>query len=94
MIPKSGYRFSEEIMLQSYPGMIPKSGYRFSDQIMLQSYPGMIPKSGHRFSEEIMLQSKARLEHRHGVYRDAFGNSLIHIKNDAVRGAPPAADPL
>jgi hypothetical protein len=33
MIPKSGYRFSEEIMR---PRMIPKSGYRFSEEIMRQ----------------------------------------------------------
>jgi DNA-binding winged helix-turn-helix (wHTH) protein len=33
MIPKSGYRFSEKIMLNS---MIPKSGYRFSEKIMLK----------------------------------------------------------
>jgi len=32
MIPKSGFRFSEKIMLQS---MIPKSGFRFSEKIML-----------------------------------------------------------
>jgi hypothetical protein len=32
MIPKSGYRFSDKIMLKE--GMIPKSGYRFSDKIM------------------------------------------------------------
>ena len=34
MIPKSGHRFSEKIMLQQ--SMIPKSGYRFSEKIMLQ----------------------------------------------------------
>jgi predicted class III extradiol MEMO1 family dioxygenase len=34
MIPKSGYRFSEKIMLHQY-GMIPKSGYRFSEKVML-----------------------------------------------------------
>jgi len=33
MIPISGYRFSEKIMLNS---MIPKSGYRFSEKIMLK----------------------------------------------------------
>jgi hypothetical protein len=33
MIPKSGYRFSDEIMLEG--SMIPKSGHRFSDEIML-----------------------------------------------------------
>lgn len=40
MIPKSGYRFSDQIMREE-TGMIPnrrsaqaKSGYRFSDQIM------------------------------------------------------------
>jgi DNA-binding winged helix-turn-helix (wHTH) protein len=33
MIPKSGYRFSEKIMLNS---MIPKSGYRLSEKIMLK----------------------------------------------------------
>jgi DNA-binding winged helix-turn-helix (wHTH) protein len=36
MIPKSGYRFSDQIMLKRYKSMIPKSGYRFSDKIMLQ----------------------------------------------------------
>jgi len=35
MIPKSGNRFSEEIMLRRN-GMIPKSGNRFSEEIMLQ----------------------------------------------------------
>ncbi len=39
MIPKSGYRFSEKIMLQQ-ESMIPKSGYRFSDKIMLNFSPG------------------------------------------------------
>jgi hypothetical protein len=33
MIPKSGYRLSEKIMLKY--SMIPKSGYRFSEKIML-----------------------------------------------------------
>jgi DNA-binding winged helix-turn-helix (wHTH) protein len=33
MIPKSGYRFSDKIMLRN-SSMIPKSGYRFSDRIM------------------------------------------------------------
>jgi hypothetical protein len=47
MIPKSGYRFSEKIMLKQ-PSMIPKSGYRFSEKIMLKQ-PSMIPKSGYRF---------------------------------------------
>jgi DNA-binding winged helix-turn-helix (wHTH) protein len=35
MIPKSGYRFSEKIMLKQ-KSMIPKSGYRFSEKIMLK----------------------------------------------------------
>jgi hypothetical protein len=35
MIPKSGNRFSDEIMLWKYLSMIPKSGNRFSDKIML-----------------------------------------------------------
>jgi len=35
MIPKSGYRFSDKIMLKQ-KSMIPKSGYRFSDKIMLK----------------------------------------------------------
>jgi len=34
MIPKSGHRFSEKIMLKS---MIPKSGHRFSEKIMLKT---------------------------------------------------------
>jgi hypothetical protein len=33
MIPKSGHRFSEKIML-GQRSMIPKSGHRFSDKIM------------------------------------------------------------
>jgi hypothetical protein len=33
MIPKSGYRFSDQIM-RKRKSMIPKSGHRFSDQIM------------------------------------------------------------
>ncbi len=36
MIPKSGGRFSDEIMLEP-KGMIPKSGSRFSDEIMRDS---------------------------------------------------------
>ena len=38
MIPKSGNRFSEKIMLQQ-KSMIPKSGNRFSEKIMLQKRP-------------------------------------------------------
>ncbi len=34
MIPKSGNRFSEKIMLNK--NMIPKSGNRFSEKIMLK----------------------------------------------------------
>jgi len=45
MIPKSGNRFSEEIMLkQRSESMIPKSGNRFPEKIMLkQEAPTMIP---------------------------------------------------
>jgi len=39
MIPKSGYRFSEQIMLKQH-SMISKSGYRFSEQIMLKQTEG------------------------------------------------------
>jgi len=35
MIPKSGCRFSEKIMLKEW-SMIPKSGCRFSEKIMLK----------------------------------------------------------
>ena len=35
MIPKSGRRFSDKIMLKQ-ESMIPKSGRRFSDKIMLK----------------------------------------------------------
>jgi len=35
MIPKSGNRFSEKIMLPQ-KSMIPKSGNRFSEKIMLE----------------------------------------------------------
>jgi hypothetical protein len=38
MIPKSGNRFSDKIMLQMKCGMIPKSGNRFSENIMLLKY--------------------------------------------------------
>ena len=34
MIPKSGHRFSDKIMLKG--SMIPKSGHRFSEKIMLK----------------------------------------------------------
>ncbi len=34
MIPKSGLRFSEKIMLEKKMSMIPKSGRRFSEKIM------------------------------------------------------------
>jgi hypothetical protein len=37
MIPKSGNRFSDKIMLQGKSTMIPKSGNRFSDKIMLKA---------------------------------------------------------
>jgi len=36
MIPKSGNRFSEKIMLQQELRTIPKSGNRFTQKIMLQ----------------------------------------------------------
>jgi len=36
MIPKSGHRFSDQIMIPIESIMIPKSGHRFSDQIMIQ----------------------------------------------------------
>jgi hypothetical protein len=35
MIPKSGHRFSEKIMLP-LESMIPKSGHRFSEKIVSQ----------------------------------------------------------
>jgi hypothetical protein len=35
MIPKSGYRFSDEIM-RELKRMIPKSGYRFSEEMTRQ----------------------------------------------------------
>jgi hypothetical protein len=35
MMPKSGQRFSDKIMLKQ-KAMIPKSGHRFSDRIMLK----------------------------------------------------------
>ncbi len=38
MIPKSGNRFSEKIMLQQ-KSMIPKSGNQFSEKIMFQKRP-------------------------------------------------------
>jgi len=34
MTPKSGYRFSDKVMLKN--SMTPKSGYRFSDKVMLK----------------------------------------------------------
>jgi len=36
MIPKSGNRFSDKIMLKQKASMIPKSGNRFSEKIMLK----------------------------------------------------------
>jgi hypothetical protein len=36
MIPKSGNRFSDKIMLERTMSMIPKSGNRFSENIMLK----------------------------------------------------------
>jgi hypothetical protein len=36
MIPKSGHRFSDKIML-AITSMIPKSGHRLSDKIMLKA---------------------------------------------------------
>jgi hypothetical protein len=52
MIPKSGHRFSEEIM----PSQNKATNMIQPGWIIL----GMIPKSGHRFSEEIMpSQNKA-----------------------------------
>jgi hypothetical protein len=36
MIRKSGYRFSEKIMLKQKKSMIRKSGNRFSEKIMLK----------------------------------------------------------
>jgi len=38
MIPKSGNRFSEKIMLQQ-KSMTPKSGNQFSEKIMFQKRP-------------------------------------------------------
>ena len=40
MIPKSGNRFSEKIMLKQ-TSMIPKSGNRFSEKIMLKQKAGV-----------------------------------------------------
>ncbi len=39
MIPKSGFRFSDKIMLRQRL-MIPKIGHRFWDKIMLQQREG------------------------------------------------------
>jgi hypothetical protein len=36
MVPKSGNRFSDKIMLERTMSMVPKSGNRFSDKIMLK----------------------------------------------------------
>ncbi len=55
MIPKSGYRFSEKIMLKK-SSMIPKSGRRFSDKIMLKK-SSMIPNSRCRFPAFAKLAS-------------------------------------
>ncbi len=43
MIPKSGNRFSDKIMLKQNT-MIPKSGNRFSDKIMLKEKLSMMRK--------------------------------------------------
>ncbi len=60
MIPKSGNRFSDEIMLKGKIYMIPKSGNRFSDEIMLKRKIYMIPKSGNRFSDKHALGLDSR----------------------------------
>jgi hypothetical protein len=44
MIPKSGNRFSDQIMRNQTTRMIPKSGNRFSAQIMRSQITRMIPK--------------------------------------------------
>jgi hypothetical protein len=52
MIPKSGHRFSDQIMRKTND-LARKSAKRFSDPAMpLEAR--MIPKSGHRSSDQIM----------------------------------------
>jgi hypothetical protein len=41
MIPKSGTRLSDQIMLEQW-SMIPKSGNRFSEWIMLEQQPAKV----------------------------------------------------
>jgi hypothetical protein len=53
MIRKSGYRFSDKIMLKTKRSMIRKSGYRFSEKIMLKG----ISRS------EMTLRQKRHLAH-------------------------------
>jgi hypothetical protein len=67
MIPKSGCRFSDKIMLETI-GMIPKSGCRFSDKIMLETI-GMISKSRCRFSDKIMRRRDAHPVVEEGRFR-------------------------
>jgi hypothetical protein len=91
MIPKSGYRFSDKIMLQQ-KSMIPKSGYRFSDKIMLQQ-KSMIPKKpapdlirgGYRISEEIVLQlchtAVTHFDDADGSYAGNWGAAMSNDPN-------------
>ena len=60
VIPKSGRRFSDQIMRKT-EAVIPKSGHRFSDQIMRKT-EAVIPKSGHWFSDKIMSRQKKAAE--------------------------------
>jgi len=64
MIPKSGHRFSDQIMRKIKERMTRKSGHRFFENVMPKRFR-MIPtqraalaQSGHRFSDQIMCKTK------------------------------------
>jgi hypothetical protein len=75
MIPKSGYRFSEKIMLklehdpEKWPPVFGK------DHAQIRGW-SMIPKSGRRFSATIML----KLEHDPEKWTPVFGKDHARIR--------------
>jgi len=57
MIPKSGHRFSDQIMRKIKERMTRKSVKRFFEKVMPKRLR-MTRKSGHRFSDQIMYKTK------------------------------------
>jgi hypothetical protein len=87
MIPKSGDRFSEEIMLPK--SMISKSGDRFSEEIMLPK--SMISKSGDRFSEEIMLPKSMIPKSGTGFRKRSCSNKKVERDDNLMKSHPARA---